>query len=94
MWNYPDILWRVQKNKWQKKRNSGTEVCTKVLCVSIEEWRGDSFWSHVLYSAVLSSKKWGAVGKVGWVVICFLNFILLSLFIHVSIFSDAHSYLL
>ena len=33
-------------------------------------------------AAVRSSKKWDAVGKVRWVVICFLNFMLLNLFVH------------
>lgn len=45
-------------------------------------------------AAVLSSKKWDAVGKVRWVVICFLNFMLLNLFVYLFIFSDAHLHLL
>ena len=45
-------------------------------------------------AAVLPSKKWDAVGKVRWVVICFLNFVLLNVFTHLFVFSDAHLYLL
>lgn len=49
---------------------------------------------HTSRIAAVLPSKWDAVGKVRWVVICFLNFVLLNVFTHLFVFSDAHLYLL